>query len=125
MRTLNVSVEISCPDWCEESAQYHADELWQQGGDCLHRAELIARDTTGYAEALMEPRYYEPIDIALYVPTNPEGQLRATSTIIMDGRDMTLSQAGELRDALSSLLELGERYVAGRCERRSTSDGEA
>jgi hypothetical protein len=42
-RTEAALIKITCPVWCEVSAEEHALRLWANEGRCVHRAVILLR----------------------------------------------------------------------------------
>ena len=94
MSTATVSLAIVCPDWCVIPASEHADDLWDMGGNCIHRAVITTvDDAAGYCEPLEEPRYHSPLDVTFTSMTSPEGRETASAVLSLNGHETSIEQA--------------------------------
>lgn len=106
MTTATVPIQITCPDWCTRTADEHAAELWDMGGNCIHHSpELFAFDTTGYREPMQEPRFYAPVEVRMTTHTNPEGRESASPVVWVNGHEFSPSQAIALAEIIEQTIE--------------------
>src|SRR4051812_40636034 len=102
-------VEITCPAWCELSAEDHADRLWDNEGRCVHQTEVTVADPQGKHGQEEVPRYCEPIELVLLVTTDPAGREVESADVLLNGQETNLEQLAKLANAV---VELGEVYRA-------------
>jgi hypothetical protein len=102
--TATVPIKIVCPDWCTVSPEDHARNLWDMGGDCIHRSMTVGvEDPTGYREALAEPRFHDRIELSLSTSANPETNRETASAVVYLGdRDHSIAQALALAEAITA-----------------------
>lgn len=115
MTTAAVPITITCPEWCTETPEHHASELWNLGGTCIHAAEGYAvEDLTGYREALEEPRYGRPVAVWFSTETDPDGRETTSPVFFIDGRELTVSQALAVAETIETLV--GQYRASGGIE---------
>ncbi len=103
--TVEVGISITCPAWCTVSPEHHAENLWNMGGVCIHHsAEVVVEDPTGHREGMEEPRFHQPMTVALTTETNPEGREVASPAVRVDGHECTVEQALKLADTIRRVV---------------------
>jgi hypothetical protein len=107
-----VPITITCPDWCIDTAEKHAAELWDAGGECHHSSNVVTvADPAGYCRPLNEPQFCSPIDVLLGTSARPEdGRETASPLMWLDGREHTIEQMEALVAAIEALVR---SYRAG------------
>lgn len=105
-RTATVPLEITCPAWCEISAEQHAARLWANEGRCVHQASAIVADPAGKRTTDQPPRYCAPIELTLYMTTNPSGREVEPPDALIDGKESTIEQLDDLATAITNLATL-------------------
>lgn len=116
-RTAKVPIDITCPTWCVETAEHHAENLWNLAGCCDHRATKVAiDDPTGYSEPLQEPRLLPPVDLWLSLLTTPDGRPQATPILFIDDVEHSLEQAEAVANAILELVSACRDSLATRPE---------
>jgi hypothetical protein len=116
IRTGSAVIEISCPAWCEVSADQHASRMWENEGRCVHRAAVGVRDPAGKrAWDLAAPSYHAPFELVLLMTTNPRGREVESVDLLINGHDMSVEQA-ELVAATIAGLVATYRATPGRLE---------
>ena len=105
-RTATVSIEITCPAWCEISADEHAARLWQNEGRCVHRTLVTVKDPAGKRGWEDAPRYCTPIELTLLMTTNPAGREVESADVLVNGLESNLEQLLRLSGAISNLATL-------------------
>jgi hypothetical protein len=106
-RTEAALIEITCPAWCEVSAEEHALRLWANEGRCVHRTVILVADPTGKRGLDHTPRFCEPIELVLHVTTNPAGREVESPDVLTNGEESNLDQ---LRALAEAVVEVGEKY---------------
>ena len=106
-RTEAALIEITCPVWCQLSADEHALRLWPNEGRCVHRAVVLVADPTGKQGPDQTPRFCEPIELVLHVTTNPAGREVESPDVLINGEESNLDQ---LRALAEAVVEVGEMY---------------
>lgn len=103
-QTTTHAIEITCPDWCVENPAHHAAELWNVG-NCIHQMEATVKDTTGYHEALAEPRFHDAVLVDLNSFTSPENRENTTPVVrLTSGSEMSVQQAEDLANSLLRMI---------------------
>lgn len=106
MSTATVPIAITCPDWCIVEADAHAADLWEMGGNCIHRGpDVDVVDTTGYQEPLQSLRLHQAIRLQLTAMTRPDGAESATPVIYIGEREHSIQQALDLAEAIKTMVE--------------------
>lgn len=106
-RTEAALIEITCPVWCEISADEHALRLWTNEGRCVHRAVVLVADPRGKQGPDQAPRVCDPIELVLHVTTNPAGREVESPDVLINGEESNLDQ---LRAFAEAIVRLGEMY---------------
>ncbi|HEX5086365.1 MAG TPA: hypothetical protein VFV89_01060 [Nocardioides sp.] len=102
-------VEITCPTWCQLTADEHASRLWDNEGRCVHQTQVTVADPTGKQGQDEEPRYCEPIELVLLVTTDPAGREVESADVLLNGHESNLEQLARLANAI---VDMGELYRA-------------
>jgi hypothetical protein len=111
MTTTTVPIAIVCPEWSEVDPEEHAANLWEMGGNVIHRSGGVwVDDPTGYCEALEAPRMHERIVVEVTAMTRPDRRATTSPVVYIDDKEHSLEQAVLLSDVLASMVE---RYRAG------------
>jgi hypothetical protein len=108
-RTATVPLQITCPAWCEITAEQHAARLWANDGRCVHQATAIVTDPTGKRTWAQPPRCCAPIELILHVTTNPAGREVESPDMLIDGKESTIEQLEDLATAITHLATLHRR----------------
>jgi hypothetical protein len=108
-RTGSAPVEITCPTWCEVSADDHASRLWSNEGRCVHQTVVTVRDPVGKQICDEGTRYCDPIELSLLVTTDPAGREVESADVLINGQESNLDQLARLANAI---VDLGEMYRA-------------
>jgi hypothetical protein len=88
------------------SAEEHAGRLWENEGRCVHQLLVRIADPRGKSVAEQETRYCPPIELALYVTTNPLGREVEPADVLINGQESNLEQLAALADAIDELATL-------------------
>ena len=105
MSTATVPIQITCPDWCERTADEHVADLWNMDGTCIHHsADRQVVDTEGYQEALTAPRFHDPVELFITAQTRPDGVETASPTFHLNGDEMSVQQALALSEAIREVV---------------------
>jgi hypothetical protein len=103
--TTEVSITITCPNWCTVTAEDHAADLWDMGGVCIHRAaEVEVVDTPVVRGPMGEMRPYEPVTVTFVTTTNPEGREVEAPEFDINGHDYSLEQILSLAEAIQGAV---------------------
>jgi hypothetical protein len=105
--TATVPITITCPAWCQETAEHHAAELWDNGGECFdHMPERMVTDPTGIERPLTEPKMCDPIELRLVTATGPDGhEVEAPIVYIETASEHTIDQPLALADAIRDMVQ--------------------
>ncbi len=117
-RTEAALIEITCPVWCDVSAEEHALRLWPNEGRCVHSAVVLVEDPTGKRGPDQPPRLCEPIELVLHVTTDPAGREVESPDVLINGEESNLDQ---LRALAKAVVEVGEMYRATPGRRSGSS----
>lgn len=117
-------LDITCPDWCAEDPKMHADELWDWGGVCIHRSDMVVvEDPVGATpEPLAVPRQCSPIPVWLAAVTTTDGRPQATPVLQIGDREHTFEQAELLAEVIARLVD---EYRREEAIRASSAPGKA
>jgi len=107
IRTGSALVEITCPTWCGISADEHASRLWANEGRCIHQTVVTVDDPIGKRVTDEAPRFCEPIELVLFVTTDPAGREVETADVLINGKESNLEQLAQL---CNSIVDVGEMY---------------
>jgi hypothetical protein len=103
IRAGSALVEITCPAWCEVSAEEHALRLWENEGRCIHQVLRTVTDPTGKEAWEQAPRYCSAIELALLMITNPAGREVESADVLINGQESNLDQLVLLAEAITDL----------------------
>ena len=104
---------VSCPSWCEVTAQEHAAALWANEGRCVHEVSLTVPDPTGRITPDGPTRFCPPIELTLRMTTNPAGREVESAEVTINGQESNIEQQDLLALKISELVRL-YRGSAGR-----------
>lgn len=100
-----MTVNITCPAWCDEDPGLHAGELLDWDGACLHRSrEVLVQDPSGLQRGLEPPRPRPLVQLVLAAATQPNGRPVESPVVIMDGHELSIEQAEALAGALLEMV---------------------
>ena len=102
-------VEITCPTWCELSAEEHAARLWDNEGRCIHQTVVTVADPSSMQRQEEAARCCEPIELVLLVTTDPAGRVVESADVLLNGQESNLEQLAMLATAI---VDLGKMYRA-------------
>lgn len=111
-RTVAVTVNITCPAWCEISAEDHAAALWDNEGRCVHQLSTQIRDPVGKRVWDEDPRFCAPFELRLDLTTNPAGHQVESPDIFLNDHLSNLDQLVRLGDAIKSMAAIYESTTA-------------
>jgi hypothetical protein len=106
--TATVPITITCPDWCQETAEHHAAEIWENGGECFHHMpERMVTDPKGIQRPLTEPKMCDPIELRLVTTTRGDDGHECESPIVYieTASEHTIEQALALADAIRDMVK--------------------
>ena len=113
IRSVSATVVVTCPSWCEVSAQDHAAALWANEGRCVHEVSVTVPDPNGKITADGTPRFCSPIELSLRMTTNPAGREVESPDVMINGQESNIQQQDLLALKISELVRL-YRGSAGR-----------
>ncbi len=115
MTTTTVPITITCPDWCELTAERHAADLWDNGGECFHHMPaLVVEDPTGIGAPLEAPQICPPVELRLVTTATPDGREVQPPIVYIDkaggpmairAGEHSVDQALALADALRDMVQ--------------------
>ena len=106
IRTASVTLEITCPVWCEVSADEHAARLWENEGRCVHRTHVTVVDPAGKRRWEDPPRFCSSIDLSLAMTTNPVGREVESADVLINGHESNIEQLLLVAAAIADLATL-------------------
>ena len=113
-RTASVAIEITCPTWCEISADEHAARLWENEGRCVHQTHVVTRDPAGKRIWEQPPRFCPPIELTLVTTTTPVGREVESADVLINGHEANIEQLLLLATAIADLAALYRETAATR-----------
>jgi hypothetical protein len=102
---MNPNAIVSVPR-TRHTAEYHAAELFNSGGECFHHVEVVVSDPTGIQRPLTEPRMCSPIELSLTTTTAPDGhEVEAPHFHLDADGEHSLDQMVALADAIREMVQ--------------------
>ena len=114
IRSVSATVVVTCPSWCEVSAQDHAAALWANEGRCVHQVSVAVPDPNGQAAPDSPPQFCSPIELTLQMTTNPAGLEVESPDVMINGQESNIEQQELLALKISELVRLYRGSVGRR-----------
>ena len=106
IRSVSATVVVTCPSWCEVTAQDHAAGLWANEGRCVHEVSVTVPDPRGEHVHEDPPRFCDPIELTLRMTTNLAGREVESADVMINGQESNVEQQELLALKISELVRL-------------------